>query len=189
MSLGSTHHCNAVNWKCWSSVPRCCATILRSVCSSKGTVENLPCCAGSVPDPQAEQELLLAKAPVRYEREQIEHPIQRAGEETHPTPAYITGFSLALVARSAMGTDREVSLAKAPVRYGFRPRAFPVCATPGDFFLLPCVSMLDLKLGDVLTFEAPVAFLLQTNYLEMLQRNGPIEWAILGVLFCFSLYS
>jgi biopolymer transport protein TolQ len=40
-----------------------------------------------------------------------------------------------------------------------------------------------------LTFEAPVAFLLQTNYLEMLRRNGPIEWAILGVLICFSLYS
>jgi len=40
-----------------------------------------------------------------------------------------------------------------------------------------------------LTIEAPVAFLLQTNYLEMLRRNGPIEWGILGVLICFSLYS
>jgi biopolymer transport protein TolQ len=49
--------------------------------------------------------------------------------------------------------------------------------------------MLDLKLGDVLTFEAPAAFLLQTNYLEMLRNNGPLEWAILGVLICFSLYS
>ena len=40
-----------------------------------------------------------------------------------------------------------------------------------------------------MTIEAPVAFLLQTNYLEMLRRNGPVEWAILGVLICFSLYS
>lgn len=38
-------------------------------------------------------------------------------------------------------------------------------------------------------FEAPVAFLLQTDYLEMLRQTGPVEWAILGVLVCFSLYS
>jgi hypothetical protein len=42
---------------------------------------------GSAADPKAEQELLLAKAPVRYEKEQIERPIQRAGREAHPTPA------------------------------------------------------------------------------------------------------
>ena len=40
-----------------------------------------------------------------------------------------------------------------------------------------------------MNFEAPVAFLLQSDYLEMLRRTGPIEWSILGVLICFSLYS
>lgn len=40
-----------------------------------------------------------------------------------------------------------------------------------------------------MTFEAPVAFLLQSDYLEMLRQTGPIEWAILGTLVCFSLYS
>ncbi len=40
-----------------------------------------------------------------------------------------------------------------------------------------------------MTFEAPVAFLLQSDYLEMLRHTGPVEWAILGVLICFSLYS
>jgi len=40
-----------------------------------------------------------------------------------------------------------------------------------------------------LIFEAPVAFLLQSEYLEMLRHTGPVEWAILGVLVCFSLYS
>jgi len=49
--------------------------------------------------------------------------------------------------------------------------------------------MLDSSLGDELTFETPVAFLLQTNYVEMLKHNGPIEWAILGVLVVFSLCS
>ena len=40
-----------------------------------------------------------------------------------------------------------------------------------------------------MTFATPVAFLLQTNYVEMLKHNGPIEWAILGVLVVFSLCS
>jgi len=40
-----------------------------------------------------------------------------------------------------------------------------------------------------LTFEAPVALLLQTDYLEMFRHNGPVENAILGVLVCFSIYS
>lgn len=38
-------------------------------------------------------------------------------------------------------------------------------------------------------FEAPVAFLLQSEYLEMLRHTGPVEWGILGVLLVFSLYS
>src|SRR5882757_524866 len=49
--------------------------------------------------------------------------------------------------------------------------------------------MLDFILGDELPFDAPVAFLLQSDYLEMLRQSGPVEWAILGVLACFSLYS
>ena len=40
-----------------------------------------------------------------------------------------------------------------------------------------------------MTFEAPVAFLLQTDYLEMFRHNGPVENAILGILVCFSIYS
>src|SRR5215472_2184172 len=49
--------------------------------------------------------------------------------------------------------------------------------------------MIDLELGDVLTFEAPFAFLLQVDYLEMLQRTGPLQLAVLGVLVCFSIFS
>jgi len=40
-----------------------------------------------------------------------------------------------------------------------------------------------------LTFEAPVALLLQTDYLEMTRHNGPVENAILAILVCFSIYS
>src|SRR5712672_269201 len=46
----------------------------------------------STTDPKAERELLLAKAPVRYEKRQIQRPIQRAGLEAHPTPAEQPGF-------------------------------------------------------------------------------------------------
>jgi biopolymer transport protein TolQ len=49
--------------------------------------------------------------------------------------------------------------------------------------------LLDLKVGDDLIFEAPAALLLQTDYLEMLAHNGPVENVILGVLICFSIYS
>ena len=38
-------------------------------------------------------------------------------------------------------------------------------------------------------FEAPLALLLQSDYLEMLRQNGPVESAILIVLICFSIYS
>ena len=40
-----------------------------------------------------------------------------------------------------------------------------------------------------MTFEAPLAFLLQVNYLEMFQRTGPLGMAVLGVLICFSIFS
>lgn len=40
-----------------------------------------------------------------------------------------------------------------------------------------------------MTFEAPVALLLQTDYLELFRHNGPVENAILGILVCFSIYS
>lgn len=40
-----------------------------------------------------------------------------------------------------------------------------------------------------MTFEAPVAFLLQVNYLEMIQRTGPLQGVVLGVLICFSIFS
>src|SRR2546426_12565731 len=40
-----------------------------------------------------------------------------------------------------------------------------------------------------MTFEAPVALLLQTDYTEMIRHNGPVENVILGILLCFSIYS
>src|SRR5215471_20888321 len=40
-----------------------------------------------------------------------------------------------------------------------------------------------------MTFDAPAALLLQTDYLEMIRHNGPVENAILGILLCFSIYS
>jgi len=49
--------------------------------------------------------------------------------------------------------------------------------------------VIDLGIGDVLTLEAPVAFLLQVNYLEMIQRTGPLQMAVLGVLVGFSIFS
>src|SRR5207302_9125175 len=49
--------------------------------------------------------------------------------------------------------------------------------------------LLDLRLGDELIFDAPVALLLQTDYIEMVRHNGPVENAILGILLGFSIYS
>jgi len=40
-----------------------------------------------------------------------------------------------------------------------------------------------------LPFETPVAFLLQTDFLEMVQHEGPAGIAVLGILVCFSVYS
>lgn len=40
-----------------------------------------------------------------------------------------------------------------------------------------------------MTLEAPVAFLLQIDYLEMLQQTGPLQMAVLAVLVCFSVFS
>ena len=60
---------------------------------------------------------------------------------------------------------------------------------PLDFLERMCVSMLDLRLGDELLFETPVAFLLQTDLWDMVQHSGPALMAVLGVLICFSIYS
>ena len=40
-----------------------------------------------------------------------------------------------------------------------------------------------------MTLAVPIAFLLQVDYLEMLQRTGPLQLAVLGVLVCFSIFS
>lgn len=40
-----------------------------------------------------------------------------------------------------------------------------------------------------MTLEAPVAFLLQANYLEMIQRTGPLQMGVLAVLVGFSIFS
>jgi len=42
--------------------------------------------------------------------------------------------------------------------------------------------MLDLKLGDELLFETPVAFLLQTDLWDMVQHTGPAGKVVLVVL-------
>jgi biopolymer transport protein TolQ len=49
--------------------------------------------------------------------------------------------------------------------------------------------MLDLRSGDELSFPAPTAFLLQDeNILQMIQGSA-LALAVMGVLFCFSIYS
>jgi len=58
-----------------------------------------------------------------------------------------------------------------------------------DFPSHPRVSMLDLKLGDELLFETPVAFLLQTDLWDMVQHTGPAGKAVLVILVCFSVSS
>ena len=40
-----------------------------------------------------------------------------------------------------------------------------------------------------MTFQAPFAFLLQMNLLEMVQRTDALERVVVGVLICFSVYS
>jgi biopolymer transport protein TolQ len=61
---------------------------------------------------------------------------------------------------------------------------------PHTVFLIPdLVSVIDLRLGDELTCEAPVAFLLQIDPWKMVQDAGPTGWAVLGFLFCFSVFS
>jgi biopolymer transport protein TolQ len=40
-----------------------------------------------------------------------------------------------------------------------------------------------------LGFEAPAAFLLQVNFWEMVQHNGPLGLVVLGVLVAFSIFS
>ncbi|MCU1232483.1 MAG: MotA/TolQ/ExbB proton channel [Candidatus Solibacter sp.] len=49
--------------------------------------------------------------------------------------------------------------------------------------------MLDLKLGDDLILESPVAFLLQTDLWDMVQHTGPAGKAVLVILVCFSVSS
>ncbi|MBZ5724810.1 MAG: MotA/TolQ/ExbB proton channel family protein [Acidobacteriia bacterium] len=49
--------------------------------------------------------------------------------------------------------------------------------------------MIGLRLGDELSCQAPVALLLQTDILDMVQHGGPMGMAVLGLLVCFSIYS
>jgi biopolymer transport protein TolQ len=49
--------------------------------------------------------------------------------------------------------------------------------------------MIDLGLGDELTFAAPFALLLQVNLWEMVQRTDALETVVVGILICFSLFS
>jgi biopolymer transport protein TolQ len=63
----------------------------------------------------------------------------------------------------------------------------PACATV--FSVHPRVYVIDLKLGDELSFEAPAAFLLQMNIWEMVRHNGPLGIAVLAILVLFSVFS
>jgi biopolymer transport protein TolQ len=49
--------------------------------------------------------------------------------------------------------------------------------------------MLDLRLGDALSFETPAAFLLQTNIWEMVSHGGPFGMLVLAGLVGFSIFS
>jgi len=49
--------------------------------------------------------------------------------------------------------------------------------------------MIDFSLGDVLTFQAPLAFLLQLNIWDMVQHRGPLVVFVLAILVCFSVSS
>ena len=40
-----------------------------------------------------------------------------------------------------------------------------------------------------MSFATPIAFLLQLDILELVQRNGPAEDVVLGILACFSVFS
>jgi biopolymer transport protein TolQ len=51
------------------------------------------------------------------------------------------------------------------------------------------VYMLDLSLGDALSFEAPAAFFLQTNIWEMVSHGGPFGMLVLAGLVGFSVFS
>jgi len=48
--------------------------------------------------------------------------------------------------------------------------------------------MVDLDLGNQLTFVTPFAFL-QINVVEMVQRTDVLEMVIVGILLCFSVFS
>jgi biopolymer transport protein TolQ len=79
----------------------------------------------------------------------------------------------------------------------FQQHSVPIvpqnCASLGthafDFLLSVNVTMLDLRLGDELIFETPVAFLLQTDLWEMIQHTGPAGKVVLVILICFSVSS
>src|SRR5664279_6560460 len=46
-----------------------------------------------------------------------------------------------------------------------------------------------LKIGDELSFPAPIAFLLQDVNIWQMIKGSPLTLAVMGVLFCFSIYS
>ena len=49
--------------------------------------------------------------------------------------------------------------------------------------------MIDLILGDELSFDAPLSFLLQLDLWGMVQHSGPAIIVVLAVLICFSVFS
>jgi biopolymer transport protein TolQ len=51
------------------------------------------------------------------------------------------------------------------------------------------VYVIDLGIGDELTFAAPFAFLLQVNLWDMVERTDALERAVVVVLIGFSLFS
>ncbi len=49
--------------------------------------------------------------------------------------------------------------------------------------------MLDLELGDELSFETPAALLLQTDLSDMVRHEGPLGIAVVAILIVFSVMS
>src|SRR5580704_12454770 len=52
----------------------------------------------------------------------------------------------------------------------------------------PGVYVIDLRLGDELSFEAPAAFLLQVDIWELVSRDV-LEIVVVAILACFSVFS
>src|SRR6201996_2440392 len=104
--------------------------------------------------------------------------------------AIIVGVKLSIVGVKLSSTRRrrgtKVRGEKRVFSAGLRPSVSP----RQTFSRLPRVSMLDLRIGDELSFGTHAALLLQIDILDtILQREGPVGLLILALLLVLSVYS